>query len=265
MNHMPHMERKIESVSEFLRCIEEAKEVKDANGSREDFIYRGQREDMPLIPRLGRIHPHGKREEIEQLMFAEFKRTCVALTDYKPENDWDFLAIAQHHGLPTRLLDWTHNALAALWFAVEKEPTRIDGKNQDAVVWMLKTLVKDFIDCEREKSPFGNKTTRIYRPRVVTTRIAAQNGLFTVHHLRPKSQNFIQFENHKDFKSRFRKILIDASSFPKIRKHLHGCGVNKATLFPDLGGLCGHLEWRYTAFPEESSEGDVASNPSGVS
>jgi hypothetical protein len=186
-------------------------------------------------------------------MFAEFKRTSVALTDLRPSSDWDFLAFAQHHGLPTRLLDWTYSALAALWFAVEKDPVQIDGKGQDAVVWMLKTKVEDFIDDTSRKSPFSNGLTRIYRPRVVTTRIAAQRGLFTVHHLQPDSENFVQFENHKEFRARFRRIIVEASSFPQIRRHLHGCGVNHSTLFPDLKGLCDHLEWRFTKYEDESA------------
>jgi hypothetical protein len=129
----------IQSVSEFLRLVEQAKKIEEAKNNNADFIYRGQREDKPLRPRLGRLVPKGKRKKIERLMFDEFKRTSIALTDLQPESDWDFLAIAQHHNLPTRLLDWTHSALAALWFAVEKEPAQDSGKKLDAVVWMLKT------------------------------------------------------------------------------------------------------------------------------
>jgi len=182
MGTMAQMERHaITSVSEFLHLVEKAKKAEEANGNKADFIYRGQREDKPLRPRLGRLVPKGKRKGIERLMFEEFKRTSIALTDLQPETDWDFLAIAQHHNLPTRLLDWTYSALAALWFAVEKEPVEIEGKKQNAVVWMLKTRVADFIDENSRKSPFGKRATSIYRPRVITRRIAAQGGIFTVH------------------------------------------------------------------------------------
>src|SRR5208282_238966 len=136
----------INSVSQFLAFVEKAKRAEEADDNKADFIYRGQREDKPLRPRLGRLVPKGRRKKIERLMFDEFKRTSIALTDLQPETDWDFLAVAQHHNLPTRLLDWTSSALAALWFAVEKEPVEIEDKEQDAVVWMLKTRVEDFID-----------------------------------------------------------------------------------------------------------------------
>lgn len=250
-------ERKIQSLSEFIKGIEDAKEVAAAGSHKEDFIYRGQPEDKPLIPRLGRIVPARERVEIEKRMFAEFKRNCVAYTDLQPPNDWDFLALAQHHGLPTRLLDWTQSALTALWFAVAHDPVELNGKLQNAVVWMLKTKTEDFINESDRRSPFSNGLTRIYKPRTIDRRIASQRGLFTVHHLLPKTAEFVRFENHKDFKQRFRRFAIEADAFSEIRKHLHGCGVNHSTLFPDLAGLCSYIEWRFTRFSEKSDLGEL--------
>ena len=62
-------------------------------------------------------------------MFDEFKRRGVAVLPSRPSDDWEFLAVARHHGLPTRLLDWTENPLAALFFALE-EPS-----SGDSAVW----------------------------------------------------------------------------------------------------------------------------------
>ena len=240
----------ISSVSEFLRLIEEAKKAEEAKNNRADVIYRGQREDLSLRPRLARLVPRGQRNSIERLMFDEFKRTSVALTDFQPQTNWDFLAIAQHHGLPTRLLDWTYSALAALWFAVEKEPVEVKGKKQNAVVWMLKTFVGDFIDESDRPSPFDRKPTGIYRPRVISQRIAAQRGIFTAHRMM-RMEGFVALEKNSRFRERLIKFVVTASAFPDIRKHLDGCGVNRSTLHPDLVGLCNHLEWRYTKLPDE--------------
>jgi hypothetical protein len=236
----------ISSVSKFLQLIEEAKKT-----NKVDFIYRGQREDESLRPRLARLVPRGQRKDIERLMFDEFKRTSVALTDFQPQTSWDFLALAQHHGLPTRLLDWTYSALAALWFAVEKEPVEVNDKKENAVVWMLKTSVDDFIDEKDRPSPFDTKRTGIYRPRVISRRIAAQRGIFTAHRMM-KKEGFVALDKNKRFRERLIKFVVEALAFPEIRKHLDGCDVNRSTLYPDLVGLCNHLEWRYTKLPDEN-------------
>lgn len=263
----------ITTVSGFLQLVEEVKRREENSGNSSDFVFRGQREDKPLRPKLGRLVPRGQREEIERLMFKEFKRTSVPLTSLQPSTDWDFLALAQHHGLPTRFLDWTYSALAALWFAAEREPAVKDGVPQNGVVWLLKTEVLDFIELEADSSPFNNTKPSLYRPRVISPRIAVQRGVFTVHPMR-SSERMVAFESEAGFKDRLVKFVVAAEAFPHIGKHLDSCGVNRFVLFPDLVGLCSHLEWRYTdgldeikspeetPIPDSAGSGDEFGQPS---
>ena len=214
-------------------------------GNKADFIFRGQRFDAPLRPRLFRLVDDGKCQlGIEKLMLEEFKRTSLALTDIRPDSNWDWLSLAQHHRLPTRLLDWTYSALAGLWLAVERKALKEGSETRNGVVWLLKTAVDDFIDESTRQSPFDEGNTRIYRPRFVTRRIAAQRGLFTVHRA-VKGAGFVALERNKRYRERLVKFVIPADSFSQIRKHLDGCGVNQFSLFPDLDGLCTYLAWRY--------------------
>jgi hypothetical protein len=240
-------EHTVADVSHFVALIAQEKQKEELEGHAGDFIFRGQDINAALYPKLQRLLPDkDRRADRERIMLEEFRRTSAAFTGHVKVNDWDLVSIAQHHGLPTRLLDWTYSALAALWFAVAP------NKPQDAVVFLLKTRVNDFITQTEEDTltPFKLPATRIYRPRHVTPRISAQRGIFTVHRMQ-ESGGFRAVENISELNPRLIKFIVPPDAFHLIAQQLDGCGVNGFALFPDLAGLCGYLTWRYVHFPEE--------------
>jgi len=239
----------INSFTEYVRCLCEEWDT-------DDLLFRGQRSDESLLPRLGRLKfQEGKKLiQVEQEMLLEFKRQALPFLDRIPDNDWDWLALAQHHGLGTRLLDWTTNPFAALWFAVEKPPKK-QSKNTKSylpgVVWIFDASADHYITDYEKSSPFEIKRTMIFRPKHITRRIVAQFGWFTVHKWMKSQNRFIPLENIKRYKNQLQKVTIPYDLFASIRRELDRCGFNASSLFPDLDGLCQNILWQNTLLQDE--------------
>ena len=237
-------EEEITTVREYLRIIKAFKRKNVESGNNEDFLFRGQVTDLPLIPKLVRLKPKGDLIVIEKVLLTEFKRSNPLLIDaHKPLDDWDYLTLGQHFGLPTRFLDWSNNALTALWFATETNP--FSGETSPyRIVWVLMAEAEDFkLDVE-ETHPFQIKETKLFRPRIIKQRINNQSGVFSV-----LSTNEIndkcRLDETDSFKEKLLKIKIPGNFASEIREDLNTLGVNAFTIFPELEGLCSHLQWRY--------------------
>lgn len=236
----------VHSVSEFVEKFVLMKSKQEWVGEFSDFLFRGQPSSCDLVPRLLRSFPDDTPKDdvhkFEQKILGEFRRRALPYVEFKPDDDWDWLAIAQHHGLPTRLLDWTYSALGALWFAVTHSMAR-EGKLLDGTVWIARAAEEDDF-ANLECSPFKMDGPRIFVPRNIAKRITAQSGLFTVH---PLIWDPVEEEDGPLGKLSYGLacVNIPASSFGAIRRELQMCGVNHATLFPDLDGLSKSLVFHH--------------------
>src|SRR5688572_27620332 len=114
-------------------------------------LYRGQSLDKALLPKIARYEV-ADVEKIEREMLEDFQRRSLHLIDYHPGNSWDWLALAQHHGMATRLLDWTENPLIALWFSMS--PKLDDMNTEYAVVWAFDVPKADIVNSTDDKDPF---------------------------------------------------------------------------------------------------------------
>lgn len=237
--------KSIESFADYVNFIQK-------NCKSDSILFRGQRQNKPLLPRIARIDLTSDLLTVEKQIFTEFKRQSIPYLDYKPQTDWDWLALMQHYGLPTRLLDWTLNPLAALWFAVRKPPaTDKDGNPMPGGVWIFPTSSKNFVSPADTTSPFTTKDSLIFRPNHITRRIVAQSGWFTVHRYLENEKHFLPLERNAKYIFSLVKINVPASLFPELRTELSRFGINSATMFPDLEGLGAYIEWANSYLADE--------------
>src|SRR5438034_11010688 len=126
------------------------------------WIFRGEDSvSYELKPKAGRVGwyksaPRKKPHEVadERAALELFKRQARPYLTHSPSTDVEWLAIAQHHGMSTRLLDWTESILAAAFFAVEAAGTR-----GDAVIYGVHRLRQ--ISQTEAHGPFNAKTAGI--------------------------------------------------------------------------------------------------------
>jgi hypothetical protein len=202
-------------------------------------LYRGQSQDKMLLPKIARYNLEDA-ESVEREMLEDFQRRSIHLIEYHPGNSWDWLALAQHHGMATRLLDWTENPLIALWFSMS--PKLEDLKTDYAVVWGFKVPKEDIVNSTEDKDPFGGGMTKVFKPNHITKRISSQFGWFTIHKSNPEKK-FMPFESNEQYIDRLFKIKIDSKCFKECKIRLHNFGINSASMYPDIDGLAKHVEW----------------------
>jgi FRG domain len=115
----------IRSVTDLLEIIE-----RDAPG---DWLFRGHSSwRWPLEASVYRLRKDTKLSPQQMIAFerkllGEFKRRARMFLPNPPTSDWEWMILAQHFGLATRLLDWTENPLVALYFAVRENNGDDDG------------------------------------------------------------------------------------------------------------------------------------------
>jgi len=194
---------------------------------KDPWMFRGQADaDWPLVPKAGRVSWPEDADDLR--LFRGWKRRAVEYVAYRLDSDWDWLALAQHHGLATRLLDWTLNPLAAAFFAV------CEVEDKDGALFAFRTA-KEPLSHSQDLSTFAGVTFLL--PRSVTQRISRQTSLFTVHG--PPATPLTTLATD----GRVIKVEIPSTAKRQVRRQLNFYGVNRLSLFPDLDGLSAHLNW----------------------
>ena len=205
------------------------------------LLFRGQPCGKPLLPKIAREISTMDSTSLEREMLNRLRKQGHKFPEVNSSTDLDLLAIAQHHGMATRLLDWSSNPLVALWFAcVEPSPL------QSAHLYIYKASEETVLNSEADLDPFSFSVTKIFQPPHNSARVAAQCGWFSVHPYYAQSG----FQGLDEDMIHFLWVYhleIPAAEKPVILEKLDVLGVNHRSLFPDLDGLCRHITWEHTS------------------
>jgi hypothetical protein len=151
----------------------------------------------------------------------EFKQLAKPFLLSIPIDDWEWLAVAQHHGLATRLLDWTLNPLVALYFAVGTSSHAKDG-----IVFCVSSGGDP---APRNVDPLELGQAVVFYPPHISSRIPAQAGCFSVHPDTSREPGF-------GFHGAYHVIMIPRNAKQRVLIELARLGITRATLFPSLDG-----------------------------
>jgi hypothetical protein len=252
---------KIESLHGYVECIEGVCTSWGSLDATTRPWFRGHADARwPLEPG---IYRSGDDSQWEREMVRDFKLRAFPYPSPSPSSTLEWLFIMQHHGMPTRLLDWSEKYLVGLYFAV------LDLTNTaDACVWILDAWSLNEIAINQRTVPtveypklrdyvlnpnpmqverrVAARLPVAVRPPRATSRIQAQSGMFTIHGSDKRGLDRIASAvNSSKCKVRLTQVLIDGQYKEAIFGELMRAGVGAYGLFPDLDGLSRELRYQY--------------------
>jgi hypothetical protein len=239
---------------------------------RSTFAYRGVNvHSYPLANGLSRL---GKPyDSLEQNLIKQFKK--YAHEDVvERDTDWHWISIAQHHGLPTRLLDWTYSPFVALHFATNS----VESFAEDAAVWKVNyaeahsllqnehlEILKKFgssifsIDALTEsiknleqldaRHAKNYDIAVFFEPPTIDERIVNQFAYFSALSDRYLTMDDWFLMPHVAGTVSVTKIVIPAALKWEIRDKLDQSNINERVLMRGLDGLCAWLKRHYKPVP----------------
>ncbi|WP_409304056.1 FRG domain-containing protein [Peribacillus sp. SCS-155] len=226
---------------------------------RSPFAYRGvDSAAFKLATSLMRIENTG----MESHLLRNFNKYSRSVLKDK-HNDWELLAVAQHYGLPTRLLDWSFSPYVAMHFATSD----ITRYREDGAIWCLDIIKVHQLLPPIFKKALSNEESHIFtvdmlkdvcpdlkcfdakkgedddfviclEPPSMEERIVNQYALFTV--MTNPVRRLDEWLHH--YPDLYKKIIIPASLKLEVRDKLDQANINERMIYPGLQGVSAWLK-----------------------
>lgn len=259
------IEKKIISLDDVLQLLCAQKYDDKINRNRSSFIYRGLPNCKYELETTLKRNCKYKQYDIEKSILRNFTK-YAAIDDYELKNSiWRQMIIGQHHGLPTRLLDWTYSPLVGLNFSTSIGQLENMEEN-DCVLWEIdieeinsllpnkykKILDKEHaylftvdmleeFDLEQYDLEMSDRSFILLEPPSIDQRIINQYSYFSV--VPSGIENMELFLDTNTENST--KYIIDKKLKWRIRDMLDQMNISERTIYPGLDGLSTWLKRHY--------------------
>jgi hypothetical protein len=249
-----HNVQLVDSLWGFLSEVDRIVQLWNPEGKEHNPWFRGHSQSSwKLTPKIYRPEFQDIKEDDLRWEFYHLAWPYLSSAAWEPKTDWDWYFLMEHYGLPIRLLDWTESALVALYFALRDTK----DKKENAAVWILnpkvlnqKVAKKGYLIlstlCDTMKikgylpkidSPLSGTGYPIaIQPELKSFRIAAQQGVFTLH-----GKDKQALDDYAILDQHLVKIEILRSKDSLIKEQLLVAGIGETTVFPELSALAQEL------------------------
>jgi len=234
-----------------------------------NFVFRGLKDSNYKLSSSLYRNTGTNRINVEDRILLNFRKYAQILEPRVLNSIWETMILAQHHGAPTRLLDWTYSPLIALHFAIENADT-LNGTSKDAAIWALdhnkmnNSLPKQYTDIlkrqngisytfemlqeleltiDKYNDDMNNKHLLFFEPPAIDERVVNQYSVFSImpdsldpydDYLYSSEDEIIAF-----------KFIIPKDKLYHFADQLDILNISERTLFPGLDGIASWLRRRY--------------------